>query len=116
MARYSYNVQQKNVELLKQDIALEVEEQFRSLQLNYDRVQSLSANLEIAQEAVKIAELRFKQGQISSTEIENIRQRYNQAQNSLNNAKIAHITQSAGLAKAMGLLDEWVEELRKEEN
>ncbi len=109
IAKYSYDIQQKSLELFKEDIAIEIEEYFRSLKLNQNRIKSLTLNLKIAEEALKIAELRFKQGQISSTEIENIRQRFTNAQRSLNSAKISYITQSAQLAKAMGILGEWVE-------
>ncbi|MBD3289444.1 hypothetical protein GF337_11630 [candidate division KSB1 bacterium] len=109
IAKSSYDMQQKSLELLREDIAIEIEEYFRSLQLNQNRIESLTMNLKIAEEALKIAELRFSQGQISSTEIENIRQRYTNAQQSLNSAKISYITQSAQLAKAMGMLAEWVE-------
>lgn len=109
MASYSYDIQRKNLQLFREDIAIEIEEYFRSLQLNQNRIKSLTLNLQIAEEALNIAELRFKQGQISSTEIENIRQRYTNAQRSLNSAKISYITQSAQLAKAMGILEEWVE-------
>lgn len=109
IAKYALDIQQKNLNLFKEVIAIAIEENFRSLKLNQNRIQSLTLNLKIAEEALKIAELRFKQGQISSTEIENIRQRYTNAQRSLNSAKISYITQSAQLAKAMGILEEWVE-------
>lgn len=109
IAKYALDIQQKNLNLFKEDIAIAIEENFRSLQLNQNRIKSLTLNLKIAEESLKIAELRFKQGQISSTEIENIRQRYTNAQRSLNSAKISYITQSAQLAKAMGILEEWVE-------
>jgi len=109
IAKYALDITQKNLNLFKEGIAIAIEENFRSLQLNQNRIKSLTLNLKIAEEALKIAELRFKQGQISSTEIENIRQRYTNAQRSLNSAKISYITQSAQLAKAMGILGEWVE-------
>ena len=89
---------------------MQIEDLYRSLQLNLDRIKSLSLNLEIAKEAMDIAELRFDQGDISSTEIDNIRQRYSSAQQSLNSAKINYITQSARLAKSMGCLDRWVDQ------
>lgn len=109
IAKYAFDIQQKNLNLFKEDIAIAIEDHFRSLKLNQNRIQSLTLNLKIAEEALKIAELRFKQGQISSTEIENIRQRFTNAQRSLNSAKISYITQSAQLAKAMGILEQWVE-------
>ena len=109
IAKYVYNIQLKNLELFKEDIAIAIEENFRSLQLNQNRIKSLTLSLKIAEEALNIAELRFKQGQISSTEIENIRQRFTNAQRSLNSAKISYITQSAQLARAMAILEEWVE-------
>lgn len=109
IAKYAYNIQLKNLELFKEDIAIDIEENFRSLKLNQNRINSLTLSLKIAEEALNIAELRFKQGQISSTEIENIRQRFTNAQRSLNSAKISYTTQSAQLARAMGILEEWVE-------
>jgi outer membrane protein TolC len=109
IAKYALDIQQKNLNLFKEGIAIAIEENFRSLQLNQNRIKSLTLNLKIAEEALNIAELRFKQGQISSTEIENIRQRFTNAQRSLNSAKISYISQSAQLAMAMGILEEWVE-------
>jgi outer membrane protein len=109
IAKYAYKIQLKNLELFKEDIAIDIEENFRSLKLNQNRINSLTLSLKIAEEALNISELRFKQGQISSTEIENIRQRFTNAQRSLNSAKISYVTKSAQLARAMGILGEWVE-------
>lgn len=112
IAANSCSIQYKNLQLLKQDVAIEIEECVRLLQLNLNRVESLSLSLQLAKDALSISELRFKQGEVSTTEIESIRQRYNNAQQMLNEAKISCITQSAQLAKAMGVLEEWVQQLK----
>lgn len=109
--KYDYENQREYIKLLHEEIAIEIENYLRSLQVHLQRIKSLTLNLNIAKETLNISEIRFKQGQISSTEVENIRQRFMTAQFSLNNAKISYITQSAYLAKAMGVLDNWVKRL-----
>lgn len=60
---------------------------------------------------MSIAELRFQSGQISSTEIDDIRNRFNTAENTLNQAKISCVLDRAGLAEATGQLGQWVDTL-----
>ena len=64
--------QKENLSLLKQDIAIDIETQYRTLALDIRRFKSLNLSLKAASEALNIAELRFNSGQISSTEIENV--------------------------------------------
>ncbi len=107
-------IQEKSLSILKQNITIDIENRYRTLQLDLRRLNSLSLNLEAAGEALKIAELRFQTGQISSTEIEDIRDRYNTAENTLNQAKISCVLERAGLAEAMGELPRWIETLKRE--
>jgi outer membrane protein len=107
------SVQKNNLELLKEDIAIDIENRYRTSALDLHRLKSLGLSLNAAAEAMKIAEVRFQSGQISSTEIEDIRNRYNTAQITLNLAKISYVLERAGLAKAMGEFFQWVETLRK---
>lgn len=109
IAQSSRNIQQNNLQLLRQNIALEVEQIWRGLKLNERRMATLTLNVQIAEEALKIAELRFQHGQISSNEVEQVRSRYLATQESLNSARVNYKIQSAALAQAMGRLDEWVE-------
>ena len=90
-----------------------MEEHVRTLEMNLKRMQSLKVNLAMADESLKIAEMKFKQGSISTTEVESIRDRYRSAQRSINSAKIDYITQSAKLAQDMGILETWVAALTK---
>lgn len=115
VARYQAKIQENNLALLKEDIAIDIENRYRSIQLNQRRIKSLALNLVAAREALDITEKKFQAGQITSTEIENVRNRYLAAQNSLNSAQIIYITERAGLAQAMGQLMEWVETLKKDE-
>jgi len=114
IAERSISVLEKNLSLLKEEISIDIENRYRTLELNRHRLSSLSLSLTAAAEALKIAELRFQSGQISSTEIENVRNRYNAAQNALNGAKISYVLERAGLAKAMGELFSWVENLERQ--
>jgi outer membrane protein TolC len=109
IAQSSRNIQQNNLQLLRQNIALEVEQIWRGLKLNERRMTTLALNVQIAEEALEIAELRFQHGQISSNEVEQVRSRYLATQESLNSAKVSYKIQSAALAQAMGRLGEWVE-------
>ncbi|MDZ7344524.1 MAG: TolC family protein, partial [candidate division KSB1 bacterium] len=109
VAQSARNIQQNNLALLRQNIALEVEQIWRGLKLNERRMATLALNVQIAEEALKIAELRFQHGQISSNEVEQVRSRYLAAQESLNGTKVSYKIQSAALAQAMGRLEEWVE-------
>jgi outer membrane protein len=111
IAERSISIQEKNINLLKEEITLDVENRYRTLELNGRRLSSLRLSLEAATEALKIAEMRFQSGQISSTEIENVRNRYTAAQNALNGARISYVLERAALAMAMGELFEWVETL-----
>lgn len=109
IARSSCKIQENNLRLLRQNIALEVEQIWRGLKLNERRMSTLALNVQIAEEALKIAELRFQHGQISSNEVEQVRSRYLATQESLNNARVSYKIQSATLAKAMGKLADWVD-------
>jgi outer membrane protein TolC len=104
--------QQNQRELLRENIALEVEQLWRDAKLNERRLHTLALNTQLAEEALKIAELRFERGQISSNEVEQVRARYLSTQESLNGARISYQIQSAALAQAMGKLEEWAERLR----
>ena len=106
-------IQKENLSLLKQDIAIDIETQYRTLALDIRRFKSLNFSLKAASEALNIAELRFNSGQISSTEIENVRDRYNAARNALDGTKISYIIERANLAKAMGELFKWIESLKE---
>ena len=106
-------IQKENLSLLKQDIAIDIETQYRTLMLDVKRFKSLSFSLKAASEALNIAELRFNSGQISSTEIENVRDRYNAAKNALDGAKISYIIERANLAKATGELFKWIESMKE---
>jgi multidrug efflux system outer membrane protein len=109
IAQSSRNIQQNNLALLRQNIGLEVEQIWRGLKLNDRRMATLALNVQIAEEALNIAELRFQHGQISSNEVEQVRSRYLATQESLNGAKVSYKIQSAALAQATGRLEEWVE-------
>ncbi|MDP4173964.1 MAG: TolC family protein [Bacteroidota bacterium] len=106
-------VQENNYQQLKEDIWADLEIRYRTLVLFIKRLGALQLSLETAAEALNIAELRFRSGEITSSEIENVRNRYTLAKNSLDNAKISCVIQRAGLAKAMGEFFPWVESLRK---
>lgn len=105
-------VQEENIKLMKEEIAIDIETRYRTLTLDMRRFNSLQLNLDVAAEALKIAELRFHSGDISSTEIENVRNRYNTARNTLDASKISYMIERAGLAKAMGELFKWIEGLK----
>ncbi|MCL4510104.1 MAG: TolC family protein [Bacteroidetes bacterium] len=107
------SIQKKNLSLLKESVVIDIENRYRTLELDLGRLNSLGLNLEAAKEALEIAELRFQSGQISSTEIEDIRNRYNTAENTLNQAKISCVLERAGLAEAMGELSQWIETLKR---
>jgi len=113
IAERNVAVQRKNLSLLKEEISIDVENQYRTLELDRHRLASLALSLAAAEEALRIAELRFKSGQISSTEIENVRSRFNAAQNALNGTKISYVIERAQLAKAMGELIPWIESLKR---
>ena len=104
---------ENDITLFKEEILIDLETQYRTLSLNLRRFNSLQLSLEAADEALKIAELRFNSGQITSTEIENVRNRYNSAKNTLDGVKVSYIIERAGLAKAMGELFIWIETLKK---
>lgn len=106
-------VQRENVVLLKEGITIDVKNRYRTLMLDLRRLSSLTLNLKAAEEALSIAELRFQSGQISSTEIDDIRNRFNMAENTLNQAKISCVLDRAGLAQAMGELGIWLESLKR---
>jgi len=110
-AHISHNLEKKNFELYQEDIRLTMEEHLRTLEMNLKRMESLKINLKMAGESMKIAEMKFKQGSISTTEVESIRERYRKARRSIDSAKIAYITQTAQLAKDMGVLESWVKDL-----
>ncbi len=112
IAKRSLAIQSKNLELLKEDMAIDIESRYRTLKLNQRRVMSLALSLVIAEEALHISELKFKSGQISSTEIENVRDRYNAALNALNSVKISSVIERAGLARATGEFFEWIERIQ----
>ena len=106
-------IEKENLSLLKQDIAIDIEKRYRTLMLDVRRFKSLNFSLKAASEALNIAELRFNSGQISSTEIENVRDRFNASKNALDGAKISYIIERASLAKAMGNLFKWIESLKE---
>jgi outer membrane protein TolC len=108
----SIAIQEMNIKLLEEEIRIEVETRYRTLQLNFRRMGSLELSLASAAEALKIAELRFQSGEISSTEIENVRNRHNASRNALDGVRISHVLERAALAKAMGGLMDWVESLK----
>ncbi|MBF8247568.1 MAG: outer membrane protein, partial [Bacteroidetes bacterium] len=113
IAERSILMQKKNLELMKQEIAIEIETRLRTLELNLKRIRSLTLSLEASFEALKATELRFQSGQITSTEIENVRNRNTASQTALNSARISYIMESAGLAKSMGQLFQWIETLKE---
>ena len=106
------SIQEENLALLKEEIAINIETLYRTLMLDIKRLNSLQLSLEAASEALNISELRFNSGEITSTDIENVRNRYNTARNALDGAKISYMSERAGLAKAMGELSTWVESLK----
>lgn len=108
----SIAIQEMNIRLLEEEIRIEVETRYRTLELNRRRMGSLELSLMSAAEALRIAELRFQSGEISSTEIENVRNRHNASRNALDGVRISHVLERAALAKAMGGLMDWVESLK----
>jgi len=113
VANRNLAVQKENLALLKQSFTIDVENRYRTLILDLRRLNSLTLNLKAAEEALSIAELRFQSGQISSTEIDDIRNRYNTAEHTLNQAKISCVLDRAGIAEAMGELSEWVKTFKE---
>ncbi|MFQ6093114.1 MAG: TolC family protein [bacterium] len=105
-AKISYEKALKAKELLREEIALEIEGVYRELKLNERRIESLGMNLEIAEEALKIAELRFKMGLITAEDVSRTRDRLISAQSALDQAKISYILNKAEMAKARGKLEE----------
>ena len=108
----SIAIQEMNIRLLEEEIRIEVEMRYRTMQLNLRRMGSLELSLASAAEALRIAELRFQSGEISSTEIENVRNRHNASRNALDGVRISHVLERATLAKAMGGLMDWVESMK----
>ncbi len=109
LAQRTCSIQQNNLYLLRENIPLEVEQIWRGLKLDERRIATLGLNLQLAEEALDIVELRFQHGQISSNEVEQVRSRYLATQESLNGARVSYKIQSAELARATGRLREWVE-------
>ena len=110
-ARLSRQLKDKEWQLYRDDLRLAMEKHLRTLDMNLRRIASLETNLRMAEESLRIAELKFNQSTISTADVENVRDRYRQAQQSYDSAKIDYIKNSAQLARDMGLLDTWVDNL-----
>ena len=110
IARNAYDIRMNRFQLFREQMIMEIEERFFSLEMHQKRIKSLAVSLEIAHDAYKAAELRFTEGQISATEIENVRQQYNNKQQAVLNAKIEYMIGSAELARELGVLEQWIKD------
>lgn len=110
-AECNLSILEKRYSLLVEDIQIDIERHLRTLSVLWERMKSLETALLVAKEASHVAEMRIAAGEISSTEMENVRNRYSAARSILDGTKIAYLLERVQLARTSGNVTEWLEEL-----
>ncbi|MCD4692729.1 MAG: TolC family protein [Calditrichales bacterium] len=105
-AKNSFLSLQRSKEKLEEEIDTEIERIYNNLQAIQRRLTILQKKLDIASEASKITELKFKLGLITSEDLTRAKERFTTAQQTIDDARIDYNIDRASLFKALGKLEE----------
>jgi len=109
IANINYQIALDAFEELKKDIIEEITQIHRNLEKNKRRLGVLEVNLNIAQEARRISQLKYEMGLITIREVLESQIAYSKVKSSIDDAKIDYLINQAKLSKAIGRLkDEYL--------
>lgn len=100
----SHRLNIRNFEELKKNIETETKEIYNELVMNQKRLESFTASIETARNAVIVAEMKFKQGLISQEEVSRSRDQLAEVEQSFDDARFSYVLLKSKLLKAIGKL------------
>ncbi len=105
-AESSYSSTRYSYDELKESIERELEETITQIQMNTRRLEVLKSAKKMAEETLKVAELRFKMGITSYNDLTQDMDRYNQTEQTVSDTEFELVLLKARLLKAIGKLGE----------